>query len=96
MLPLIRAEYFVIQFAIQKCEDQGMEKGNFARHFLWACILVSHTWGGTQAEDVREQSAEKNIWNQVGRGNRGMEKTTYRGVYDLYYSLNIIPVINQV
>jgi hypothetical protein len=54
MLAVIRAEHFVIYFAIQKCENQFMQKGNFARHFVWACILVSHTWVRTQAEVFRE------------------------------------------
>jgi hypothetical protein len=95
MLAVVHAEYFVIQFAIKMCKDQGMQKGNFACHFEWACTLGFYTWREKQAESVREQNAKKNICTQVGQGNREMEKTTHRGVYDLYYSPNIIPVINQ-
>jgi hypothetical protein len=56
--------------------------------------LVSHTGERTQAEGVREYDAEKGIWAQVGRGNKGMKKTNNRGVYDLYYSkILFLPVI---
>jgi hypothetical protein len=30
--------------------------------FVWVSNLVSHTEGGTYAEDVREYGAEEDIW----------------------------------
>ena len=30
----------------------------------------------TETKYVREQSAEKDVWAYVGRGNKGMEKIT--------------------
>jgi len=36
--------------------------------------LVVDTAGGKEAEGVREQGVEENIWTLEGRGNRGMEE----------------------
>jgi len=39
-----------------------MQNCNFACYFVWVCSLVPHVAGGTYAEGVREQGAEKDIW----------------------------------
>ena len=41
--------------------------------------MVSHNHRDTLAEDVRKQGAEKDIWAEERRRNRGVEKTTQRG-----------------
>ena len=52
--------------------------------------MVADIEGGKEAEGVREQGAEENIWAYEGRGNKGVEKTTQKEEHnDLHCSPNI-------
>jgi hypothetical protein len=42
---------------------------------VFAPNVVPHDEGGTQAEGVREEGSEEDIWAEYG-GNRGPEETT--------------------
>jgi hypothetical protein len=54
--------------------------------------LVSHIDGGTQAEGVREQGAQKAIWAKRNEGPGEYRRLRNKELYDLYSSPNIISV----
>ena len=55
------AESFILQFAIQKYKDQDTQDC-YSACFVWVWGLASQLEGRTEAEGVREQGAEEDIW----------------------------------
>ena len=46
----------------RRFKDQDIQNYNLARCFVWVWNLVADIAGGKEAEGVREQGVEENIW----------------------------------
>jgi hypothetical protein len=55
------AESFIFQCAIQKYKDQDTQDC-YSVCFVWVSGLASHPEGIKEAEGVRQQVAEEDIW----------------------------------